>query len=217
MTKHPFQTGAPESHQTKVWIKYIKSLAPETKLGRYRFILFTIYIRQYIAIINIIAINPSESCRRDSHSIREVFSLPILLVLLQTYGVQDVSARKYIAIFWYLIDIAIYRDISRFRLKPNRSDIEIVSKLVSWSSIISWYRPSLPETVRSARSGKIDCCSHSEWLWSALVSDVKLVMSRANVNLMLSSPVWKFFFIWVDLESLLIYLVRRDSGAPVWE
>ena len=56
----------------------------------------------------------------------------------------------------YLIDILIYRDyrdISRyiaiyrkiyiFRLKPNPSNIEIVSKLISRYSIISWYRPSL--------------------------------------------------------------------------
>ncbi len=31
-----------------------------------------------------------------------------------------------------------------------------------------------------------------------------------------SSPVLKPTFIWVNLELLLIYLIRCDSGAPVW-
>ena len=53
-------------------------------------------------------------------------NISILLVSLQTYGVQDVSARKYIAILRYLINITLYRDISRY------IDISIKTKSIQY-------------------------------------------------------------------------------------
>ena len=67
------------------------------------------------------------------------------------------------------------------------------------------------QTVRS------NCCSRSEQLWTALVSDLDLFMSRANVNVTFKFACLKPKFIWVDLRSLfLIYLIQCDTGAPVW-
>ena len=60
----------------------------------------------------------------------------------------------------------------------------------------------------------MDCCSQSKPLWNALVSDVDLVLSRANVNVKTYDKFARLKpkLIWFDPESFLIYLVRRGSG-----
>ena len=55
---------------------------------------------------------------------------------------------------------------------------------------------------------------HNDSLVS-LVSGVDVVMSEPNVACYVKFTCLKPTFIWVDLESLLIYLVWRDSGMSL--
>ena len=68
-----------------------------------------------------------------------------------------------------------------------------------------------------ARSRMIDRCNRSEQLWGPFgFRRWSCQLWAEPVHVMLSWPVWNQKFLEVDLESLLIYLVRLNSGEPVW-
>ena len=76
------------------------------------------------------------------------------------------------------------------------------------------------ETVRSdrtARSQKIDCCICSERLWSDLVLDVDLFMSRANDNVKFTCLKPKLIWVQSLFITVALYYSRSLFGSvPLW-
>ena len=111
--------------------------------------------------------------------------------LWPTVLVDEVKGKPCRVIFvWIIVTTSFYpcafitNGYKRFS-KTNSTDPSQRVPLSTWKV---WHLKQSKATG-GAGSQKIDCCSRSEWLWRALVSDVDLVMSQANVNVMLSLPV----------------------------
>ena len=110
-----------------------------------------------------------------------------------------------------------YRDISIFRLKPNQSDINIVSKLVARYLIILWYRPSLLCTLN-----KLDlsyckefcrryttCTGNMNHISNIYVKQILGSLIRRNMKSnLLSSILSHIIYPWRDIN--LINVIWKD-------